>query len=150
MIASLILAQESQGQENSIIRNIDSLVGTWELIAIVERGTDVTEDYGVTRNGKLVFYQFSNEGSFSISAGGEWFESGTWSVNTDVSPMHFYHTPSEAPGNPEIVGEESLGIFEIGGGVVKMCVADDPPDIRPETFDTNTCMLFVMRRNEKN
>lgn len=142
---ALFFTQTSRGEEVLDNHVRDSLVGTWELVAVVEHGKDVTEDLGVTRNEKLLVYVFEDDGSFSITAGGVWFESGTWKIDTKTLPMRFDHTPTEAPNDPEIIGEESLGIFEIGGGIVKMCVADDPPDIRPKTFDTSSCILFIMR-----
>lgn len=149
LVLMLLLATMGQSDENPSVEEIENLIGTWELIAIIEDGIDVTEDYGVTRDGDLVVYEFADDRTFSITAGGDWFESGTWSVDTSVSPMHFDHTPTEAPGDLEIVGEESLGIFEIGRGVVKMCVADEPPDIRPKAFNTDSCTLYIMRaRNE--
>ena len=122
------------------------LVGTWELIAIIENGVDITEQLGVTGSVGLVVYKFENDGTFSLTSGGEWFESGTWKTRPDTTPKQFDHTPTKAPGDPTIIDIESRGIYEYGRDIVKFCVADDPPDLRPESFDSRTCVIYIVRR----
>ncbi len=121
------------------------LVGDWELISIIENGIDVTGDLGLCGDGASV-YSFHAEGTFSITSGGNWFESGTWTAQTDTTPKRFDHTPVEAPGDPEIVGIASLGIYKLSDGIASLCIADNPPDRRPTDFDTNTCLLFILRK----
>lgn len=121
------------------------MVGHWELISIVERGVDVTDKSGVIDGRELIVYDFRNDGTYSVSAGGKVFESGSWRTDTTATPMHLDHTPTES-NDPQYVGYLSQGIFEVGNDVAKICVADDPADVRPKTFDTNSCLLFIVRR----
>ena len=123
------------------------MIGEWELVAIIERGVDVTDTAGVTDGSNLYVYTFNADGTFSVTEGGDWFESGTWEADREARPMRFDHTPTETSDNSDYIGTVSKGIYEVGNGVAKICIADDPPDVRPETFDTNSCLLFIMRRS---
>lgn len=140
VISGLALAQEEPSADVA-----PEMVGLWELISIVERGVDVTEESGVIDGRELLVYDFREDGTYSVSAGGRVFESGTWRTDTSVSPMQLDHTPSESD-DPQYVGYVSQGIYEVGNGVAKICIADDPPDVRPTSFDTNSCLLFIIRR----
>lgn len=125
------------------------LVGDWELVAVIEDGVDVTGDLGVTRPDRLIVYTFSADRTFSITRGGEWFESGTWAARDDTIPKQFDHTPTEAPGDPDIVGIEAPGIYELGGNVAKICVAKLENNVRPTDLDSNRCVLYLIRRVER-
>lgn len=124
---------------------VEELIGVWELISIIENGLDVTGNSGLGGD-RILVYRFETDGTFSITAGGDWFESGSWTARADTEPKQFDHTPTEAPGDPDIVDIASLGIYEYNDGIAKLCVADAPPDIRPREMDTNTCILFIVRR----
>lgn len=121
------------------------MVGLWELVSIVERGVDVTLKSGVIDGRELLVYNFRKDGTYSVSAGGQQFESGNWQTDTKVSPMQLDHTPTESD-DPQYIGHVSQGIYEAGNGIAKICIANDPPDVRPESFDTNSCLLFILRR----
>lgn len=140
-------AHSASAQADKQLRIDPEMVGAWELIAIIERGVDVTETAGVTDGFDVYVYTFNADGTFSITAGGRWFESGTWATDRDPQPMHFDHTPTETSDDSEYVGTVSKGIYEVGGSVAKICIADEPPDLRPSTFDTHSCLLFIMRRS---
>lgn len=124
----------------------EGLIGDWELVAVIEDGLDVTGDLGVTRPDRLIVYTFSGDRTFSISRGGDWFESGTWVARDDTVPKQFDHTPTEAPGDPDIVGIVAPGIYELGGNVAKICVAKLEDNVRPTDFNSNRCVLYVVRR----
>lgn len=125
------------------------MIGEWELVAIIERGVDVTETAGVTDGSNLYVYTFNADGTFSVTEGGSWFESGTWEADREARPMRFDHTPTETSDNSEYIGAVSKGIYEVGNDVAKICIADDPPDARPETLETSSCLLFIMRRSSR-
>lgn len=121
------------------------MVGLWELVSIIERGVDVTERNGVIDGRELIVYDFRSDGTYSATVDGNQFESGTWRTDVTVIPMHFDHTPVES-NDPQYIGYLSQGIFRVGNDVAKICIADDPPDVRPTSFDTNACEMFVVRR----
>lgn len=145
LLAALLVSGLAAAQTDSRIEVAAEMVGVWELISIVERGVDVTAKSGVIDGRELIVYDFRSDGTYSVSAGGRLFESGTWRTNTTVSPMHLDHTPTESD-NPQYIGYVSQGIYEVGSGIAKICIADDPPDVRPTSFDTNSCLLFIIRR----
>ena len=122
------------------------MVGSWELISLIERGVDVTGQAGVIGGENLYVYTFMDDGTFSITEGGRWFESGTWAVDRDTQPMQFDHVPLETSDTSEYIGEISLGIYEMGKDIAKICIADESPDERPRSFDTNSCLMFILRR----
>lgn len=140
VISGLAEAQHEQDADVA-----PEMVGLWELVSIVERGVDVTDKSGVIDGRELLVYNFREDGTYSVSAGGRLFESGTWRTDTTVTPMQLDHTPTESD-DPQYTGYVSRGIYEVGNDVAKICIADDPPDVRPESFDTNSCLLFIVRR----
>ena len=141
-----LMAHDAAAQSSAPDQIDPEMIGDWELVSIIERGVDVTETAGVIDGSELYVYTFNADGTFSITAGGRWFESGTWAADRDTEPMWFDHTPTEEANNSEYIGEVSKGIYEVGSDVAKICIADDPPDQRPSTFDTNACLLFILRR----
>jgi uncharacterized protein (TIGR03067 family) len=146
VLASLCMVPAfGQNGAGTAVPVVEELIGTWELISIIENGVDVTGNSGPGGD-RILVYRFDRDGTFSITAGGDWFESGTWAARADTVPKQFDHTPTEAPGDPDIVDIESLGIYEYGDGIAKLCVADAPPDVRPTEMDTDTCILFIVRR----
>lgn len=145
LCAALLTSALAAAQTEPRIDVAAEMVGVWELVSIVERGVDVTEKSGVIDGRELIVYDFRSDGTYSVSAGGRLFESGTWRTDTTVSPMQLDHTPTESD-DPQYLGYVSQGIYEVGNDIAKICIADDPPDVRPKSFDTNSCLLFIIRR----
>jgi uncharacterized protein (TIGR03067 family) len=145
LIAVLVVSGLAEAQQEPDDGVAPEMVGLWELISIVERGVDTTDKSGVIDGRELLVYDFREDGTYSVSVGGRLFESGTWQTDTTVSPMQLDHTPTESD-DPTYIGHVSKGIYEVGNDVAKICIADDPPDVRPKSFDTNSCLLFILRR----
>lgn len=141
----ILISGLAEAQQESVADVAHEMVGLWELISIIEGGVDVTEKSGVIDGRELLVYDFQQDGTYSVSVGGRLFESGSWRTDTTVSPMQLDHTPTRSD-DPKYIGYVSRGIYEVGNDVAKICIADDPPDVRPESFDTNSCLLFIMRR----
>ena len=145
LIAAVAISGLTDAQREARAEVAPEMVGLWELISIVERGVDVTNKSGVIDGLELLVYDFREDGTYSVSVGGRLFESGTWQTDNTASPMHLDHIPTESD-DPRYIGHMSRGIYEVGNDVAKICIADDPPDVRPESFDTSSCLLFIIRR----
>lgn len=122
-----------------------AIVGRWALVAMMRNGVDVTSG-GVTQDGAVRYYTFKGNRTFVIQLGDSVTETGTWSIDTTVSPKTFDHIPDK-DGKP---GPLVPGIYEVGGDVLKISIL--PPNAdnkRPAQFEaapSNGSFLFVMKR----
>ena len=95
----------------------ESVVGRWSLVSLVRNGVDETSR-SVTNAGGVVYYVFKADGTFRIELGDSVRETGTWSVDTTVSPRLFDHIP-DADGRP---GPYVPGIYSIAGDTLTICI----------------------------
>lgn len=93
------------------------VVGRWSLIAVIRNGEDVTRT-GLTQGPVAAVYDFRSDGTFSIVFGDKIQETGMWSANATVTPKIFDHVPNLPNGRRPLVP----GIYEVGGGALKMCL----------------------------
>jgi uncharacterized protein (TIGR03067 family) len=122
-----------------------AVVGRWALIAMVRNGEDVTKG-GVTQDGAVRYYTFKDDQTFLIQLGDSVTETGTWAIDTTVSPKTFDHIPAK-DGKP---GPLVPGIYEVGGDVLKISFL--PPNAenrRPTQFESTVphgSFLFILKR----
>ena len=124
------------------------VVGRWALVATIRNAEDVTQ-FGVTQGGGVSVYDFKADGTFAITRDESVVETGTWVANASVVPKTLDHMPSVA-GRP---GPVVPGIYETGGGVLKICFL--PPsasNARPakcEAKPENGSRIYIMKRDTK-
>jgi len=120
-VAALILVGHAQAQSSgtTIAPQVapGEVVGRWALIAVLRNGEDVTRS-GATQGGPVSIYEFKADGTFSITRGESVLETGTWMANAMVTPRTLDHA-RHVDGQP---GRLIPGIYEVGGGVLKICV----------------------------
>ena len=122
-----------------------SVVGRWALVTLVRNGEDRTSR-SVTNAGSVVYYTFNADGIFRIVLGDSVRETGTWSVDTTVSPKIVDHIP-DVDGKP---GPYVPGIFAIAGDTLKISIIPPNPAHRHPTQFRSTpadsSWLLVFRR----
>jgi uncharacterized protein (TIGR03067 family) len=105
-----------------------SVVGRWALVTLVLNGEDRT-NRNMTNAGAVAHYTFNADGTFRIVLGDSVRETGTWSVDTTVSPKVFDHIP-DVDGKP---GPYVPGIFAIEGDTLKISIIPPNPSRRHPT-----------------
>ena len=129
----------------SLPRPSESVVGRWSLVSLVRNGEDETSR-SVTNAGGVVYYTFNADGTFRIVLGDSVRETGTWSVDTTVSPKFFNHIP-DVDGKP---GPYVPGIFKIEGDTLTISImAPNPARNHPTQFRSSAAdgsWLLVYRR----
>lgn len=136
------LAQEKSGSTTPEVPN--ELVGRWALIASITRGEDVTKR-GVTQRGEVSHYIFKADGTFVIQFGETVQETGTWTSDPATSPKVFDHIRNLPTG----LGRNIPGIYELGGGVLKICLLPPASRTRPtkcESKAENGSRIYIMKR----
>lgn len=101
---------------------------------------------GVTQGPVASVYDFKSDGTFTISLGEKVQETGTWSANATVTPKIFDHVPNLPNGRKPLVP----GIYEVGGGALKMCLlpaseANTHP-ARCESLADNRSSIYIFTR----
>jgi len=115
------------------------------LIAAIRNGEDVTQA-GVTQGGDILVYEFKADGTFAITRGERIAETGVWAANDAVLPKTFDHRRT-VDGQ---LGRLLPGIYETGGGVLKMCLF--PPsssNTRPSRCETKAehrSSIYILKR----
>lgn len=125
----------------------DELVGRWSLIAVIRNGVDVTRS-GLTQVPVASVYDFKRDGTFTISLGEKIQETGTWSANATATPKIFDHVPHLPNGRRPRVP----GIYEVGGGALKMCLfpaseANTRP-ARCEALAENRSSIYIFTKSQ--
>jgi uncharacterized protein (TIGR03067 family) len=124
------------------------IVGRWLLVATIRNGEDVTQA-GVTQGGDVLVYDFKADGTFSITRGEKVAETGAWAASEKAVPKTFDHRRYV---NGQL-GRFLPGIYETGGGVMKMCLF--PPsetNARPakcEAKPENRSSIYILKREQK-
>lgn len=117
----LLLGATTSTQSPTLPKGPDAapaeLVGRWSLIAVIRDGEDVTQR-GLTQGAVAATYDFRSDGTFSITVGDKVTETGAWAANARSVPRTFDHIPNLPNGRRPLVP----GIYETGGGALKMCL----------------------------
>lgn len=122
-----------------------SIIGRWALVTLMRDGQDRTHR-DTTNPGAVVYYTFNADGTFRIVLSDSVRETGTWSMDTTVSPHIFDHIP-DGDGKP---GPYVPGIFAINGDTLRISIL--PPNPRrthPTQFRSTPAdrsWLLVFRR----
>ena len=91
-------------------------------------------------------YEFRRDGTFTISLGDKIQESGTWAADPTATPKIFDHVPNLPNGRKPRVP----GTYEVGGGVLKMCLlpasATNTHPVRCESLADNRSSIYIMMR----
>ena len=132
-------------QSSAQATTAEDVVGRWSLIAMIRNGVDTTRT-GVTQGPVASIYDFKNDGTFTISLGDKIQETGTWSANATATPKIFDHVPNLPNGRRPRVP----GIYEVGGGVLKICLlpqseANTHP-ARCESLTDNRSSIYILSR----
>lgn len=139
--SALVLATIACGGSPSL----QSPVGRWALVTLVRGGEDRTNQ-GVTRAGAVRYYTFNADGTFRIELGDSVTETGTWSVDTSVSPKIFDHIP-DVHGRP---GPYVPGIYAVDGNILKISILPpNPTNRRPTQFEStaaDSSWLLIFKR----
>ncbi len=143
VLGTVALAQSAPQVKTDVAP--EELVGRWSLIAVIRNGVDTTQT-GVTQVPVASVYDFKRDGTFTISLGEKVQETGAWSANATTTPKTFDHVPNLANGRRPHVP----GIYEVGGGVLKMCLfpaseANTHP-ARCESLAENRSSIYIMMR----
>jgi uncharacterized protein (TIGR02246 family) len=124
----------------------EELVGRWLLIAMIRNGVDTTRT-GVTQGPVASVYDFKSDGTFTISLGEKIQETGTWSANANARPKIFDHVPNLPNGRRPRVP----GIYEVGGGVLKICLLPESEasthPARCESLTGNRSSIYILSRS---
>ena len=147
---TLAISAQAQSSLPAGIREaaLAEVAGRWALIATIRNAEDVTQS-GVTQGGAVSIYDFKADGTFSITRGDSVAETGTWAADSSVVPKTFDHIPNVG-GRP---GRLVPGIYETGGGALKICFL--PPsesNTRPtkcEAKPENGSRIYIMKRDAK-
>lgn len=152
LVIALTLALPAQAQSGATTKLREGapaeILGRWALVATIRNAEDVTQS-GVTQGGAVSVYDFKADGTFSIARGDSVAETGTWAANASVVPKTFDHIPNVS-GRP---GRLVPGIYEVGGGALKICFL--PPsalNTRPtkcEAKPENGSNIYIMKRDAK-
>jgi uncharacterized protein (TIGR03067 family) len=122
-----------------------TLVGRWALVTLARDGEDRTIP-SMANAGAVVYYYFNADGTFRIVQADSVRETGTWSVDTTMSPKVFDHIP-DADGKP---GPYVPGIFAIDGDTLKISIIPPNPARRHPTQFRSTpadsSWLLIFRR----
>lgn len=145
LVVSGTLALAQAGSPAKAETHPAELVGRWSLIAVIRNGVDTTRT-GVTQGPVASVYDFKSDGTFTISLGETVQETGTWSANATVTPKIFDHVPNLPNGRKPLVP----GIYEVGGGALKMCLlpaseANTHP-ARCESLADNRSSIYIFTR----
>lgn len=123
-----------------------SIIGRWQLVTLLRDGEDRTNRGGASA-AAVAFYTFNANGTFRIVLGDSIRETGTWSIDTTVSPTIFDHIP-DVNGKP--ASYVAPGIFEINGDTLRISlVPPNPSRKHPTQFrssPTDRSWLLVFRR----
>lgn len=120
-----------------------SVVGRWALITLLRNGEDRTNS-GMPTAGAVAYYTFNADGTFRIVLGDSVRETGTWSVDTTVSPRIFDHIP-DSDGKP---GPFVPGIFAIDADTLKISIIPPnsahrhPTQFRSTPADSSWLLVF--------
>lgn len=139
------ISRETPAPRASIAKVSQSLVGRWSLVSLVRNGEDETSR-SVTNAGGVVYYAFKADGTFRIVLRDSVRETGTWSMDTTVSPRIFDHIP-DVDGKP---GPYVPGIFTIEGDTLTISIiAPNKAHRHPTQFRSSAAdssWLLVYRR----
>lgn len=124
------------------------LVGRWALVAVIRDSRDVTLN-GLTQGNSPAIYDFKRDGTFTIAIGDSVAETGTWSANAQVTPKIFDHIPNLPNGRRPRVP----GIYEVGGGALKICLLPaSEADTHPTACEArggDRSSMYILTRAEK-
>ena len=146
LLLVLLVSGVSAAQSATTDAVPDELVGRWSLIAVIRDGVDVTRN-GLTQVPVASIYDFKSDGTFTISLGEKIQETGTWSANANATPKIFDHVPHLPNGRRPRVP----GIYEVGGGALKMCLfpaseANTHP-ARCEALAENRSSIYIFTKS---
>jgi uncharacterized protein (TIGR03067 family) len=119
----LTFAAEARGQD--VKKDRDRLQGTWQIVAVVSNGSDVTERFG-----NAVQLKFSDD-TFRMEFGA--FKGRQGTVKLDPSKkIREIDITLKAQG--EAKEKTVVGIYAFDGDYLKLCLALPGSEDRPTTF----------------
>ena len=134
----------TSSKESDKKKTDDNLKGTWVLVSAVVDGNKATEMLIKKENHRRTFARNKltikrDDLSTPIRA--------TFEVNTTKKPKTIDIVPNEGPDR----GKTVLGIYEVKGGILRICVVD-PGNERPNGFSSKAGsgqILTVFKRGNK-
>ena len=121
-----------------------SIVGRWQLVTLLRNGEDWTNRGGASATA-VAYYTFDAQGTFRIVLGDSVRETGTWSVDTTVSPRIFDHIPDVDGKSASYVAP---GIFAIDGDTLRISLIPPnrsrkhPTQFRSSPTDSSWLLVF--------
>ena len=121
-----------------------SIIGRWQLVTLLRDGKDRT-NRGGTSAAAVAYYTFAADSTFRILRGDSIVETGTWSVDTAVSPKIFDHIP-DVDGKP--APYVAPGIFAIDGDTLRISLIPPnaarkhPTQFRSSPADSSWLLIF--------
>ena len=121
-----------------------SIVGRWQLVTLLRNGEDWTNRGGAIATA-VAYYTFDAQGTFRIVLGDSVRETGTWSVDTTVSPRIFDHIPDVDGKSASYVAP---GIFAIDGDTLRISLIPPnrsrkhPTQFRSSPTDSSWLLVF--------
>ncbi|MBN9522736.1 TIGR03067 domain-containing protein [bacterium] len=121
----------------------DPFQGTWEVVKLQVAGADVTEflkdaDATMTFKGNTYAFEAKSER-----------EKGTFKFDAKAKPATIDLMITEGRGK----GKTQLGIYQLDGDTLKLCMADEGAKERPTKFvsakDAPEMVLFTLKRKKK-
>jgi uncharacterized protein (TIGR03067 family) len=122
----VLLRANAQEEKKGQAKGLDALKGTWTATALVQDGKDVPEDQLKELNLQLIFAG----DKYTERIGGKVNEEGTIKIDTTKKPATI--DLNIRTGNDK--GKLQLGIFEVNGDTLKLCLAVPGEDKRPTAF----------------
>ena len=138
VLAGCFLAAD-QVKENAVARDVEALQGSWLFILQSKEVVDGVEKE-LTAQGRIIithvgFHMF-------IRRDGEYreYSKGLFKIDTTT-------TPKSIDFQPFVAESPTLGIYELNGNTLQICIADMPKDNRPKQFKpTRDLWLMTLQK----
>jgi uncharacterized protein (TIGR03067 family) len=138
--ALLLIASVSAGDDSKT--DLDKMQGTWSIVSNEQDGQKApAEQY---KNTRILF----DRDRYEVRQGDEIDEHGTIKLDASKSPKRLELKIIKGEG----AGETQLGIYELDGDMLKLCVSVPPGSKeRPaalETKEGSNALLMVLKRKK--
>jgi uncharacterized protein (TIGR03067 family) len=116
---------EDKSQQEAVAKALKELEGTWEVEKLVRNGEEIPAPAGKKR------FLVIDKTTYVLKVDDQKADQGTFAVNPAGKPA----TIDVIPGRGEAEGKNLLGIYELRGDTLRVCIAG-PNKERPKSFES--------------
>ena len=120
------IATADDAKDEAIKKDRNQIEGTWKVVALEVDGNKASDE-----DARQLSVVNGSDGSWSLFSEGKKISKGTSTFDPTRKPKTIDFTPTEGEG----IGNQYLGIYELGENTRKMCFAP-PGKPRPTEFST--------------